>query len=749
MRVLRLLEICAAAAVVASGLGAQGAAALPTVAAWGYDHGGQLGDGTNLDSDLPIAASLEPGTSVTALAAAEGHSLALLSDGTVMAWGAGEIYGSALRESDTPVAVSGLSGVTAIATSASHSLALLAGGSVMAWGGNDYGDLGDGSTKPSEAPVAVRLPRGASATAVSAGEYDSLALLSNGTVLAWGYNFSGQLGDGTTASSDLPVAVALPGGAHAIAISAGWEESTALLSDGSVIAWGNNSLGLLGDGNREGPEKCGAEGCARTPVTVQGLSGVAAISTSLDVTMALLEDGSVVSWGSNYDGQLGDRSTEASYTPVAVSGLSGVTAISSGLDVSLALLEDGTVMAWGYNGYGGLGIGSPLGPESCDGFSCSATPVAVSELSGAQAISAGADHELALGVPSPRVSTSSLPAATVGSGYRQTLGVLGGSAPYTWSLSSGSLPAGLHLNAASGAILGTPSTAGTASFTAEVSDSSAPTPQLATVELSITVLSAPEQAAEYGRCIPEKKGEYREANCQTKSGKLKRGRFEWEPGPAPTCVAVKKGRYSESKCETRDETKGRPEGRFERAPGAGFTSSSGPLTIQAPELDETELTCAAGAGTGEITGAKTGSERVTLTGCQASGKACTSEGPNATPSGEAGVIVTNMLAITPVGPVAANQVFTELVSGEHEPYLFEASCGGLLWRAIGSLGGVQKGDVNVSSLTAATSFAPGEGEQALFAELSETAGASWAGPDACTLLALASDTAAQRTEIKT
>jgi alpha-tubulin suppressor-like RCC1 family protein len=745
---VRLVGLCVMVGFVVSILAAASAAAHGTVAAWGYNHSGQLGDGTTANSDVPVAAALASGVAVTAVSSGELHSLALLSDGTVMAWGAGDVYGSSLEDSDVPVAVSGLSGVTAISTGASHSLALLENGTVMAWGTNDYGDLGDGTTKASTVPVAVRLPAGVTATAVSAGEYDSLALLSNGTVMAWGYNFSGQLGDGTTKTSDVPVAVHLAPGVTVSAISAGWEENLALLSNGTLMAWGNNSFGLLGDGTREGPEKCGQEGCSRVPVAVSGLSGITAISTSLDVSMALLEDGTVRAWGSNYDGQLGDGTTEASYLPVAVSGLGGVTAISTSLDVSLAVLEDGTVMAWGYNGYGGLGDATTTGPENCGGFYCSRMAVAVSELSGVTAISAGPDHNLAIGAPPPSITTAGLPEGQLGTGYSQTLAAIGGATPYTWSLLAGSLPAGLRLDAESGAILGTPTVAGTSSFTVEASDSSTPTPRTATANLSISIGPGGEQAAEYGQCVPERHGDYTGPDCLTKSARAKKGHFEWKPGPAPACVAQKRGKYSESNCETLDEKQGKPKGSFEREPGAGYTSKAGTVTLETPGLGAGKVVCAASTGAGEITGVKTGVETITFTGCETSGKKCTSEGPNSTPSGITGVIVTNLLQTRLVGPVAG-QVRTELTSSEHEPYMVEFGCEGPLFRTIGSLGGVQTGDVNLPSLTSTTTFAIGEGEQALYTELSETGGALWMGPDPSSEVAVAANTAAEKTEIRT
>jgi hypothetical protein len=257
---------------------------------------------------------------------------------------------------------------------------------------------------------------------------------------------------------------------------------------------------------------------------------------------------------------------------------------------------------------------------------------------------------------------------------------------------------------------------------------------------------------EYGQCLGgQKKGNYSEGNCQTvaeKKGKADhKGKFEFRAGPAASCVAVKKGFYSESQCRTRDVKGGKPKGKYEKAAGPGFTATTGAVTLETPGLGE-NVVCAAGSATGEVTGLKTGVERLTLTGCEAAGRRCTSEGSDSTPSGKAGVIVTNLLDASLSEP-AAGEVLTNLTSGEHQPYLVEFGCEGPLYRTAGTLGGVQSGDIDVSSLTSATTFSAGHGEQALYSELSETEGTSWGGPDATSVQATAANTAASAVEIKT
>jgi alpha-tubulin suppressor-like RCC1 family protein len=264
-------------------------------------------------------------------------------------------------------------------------------GTTFGWGENVDGQLGDGTKTPSSTPVA--LSGLGDVTAIAAGGNFGLALLSNGTVMAWGNNGIGQLGNGTTASTPTPLPVT--GLSGVIAIAAGNYHGLALLSNGTVMAWGDNAEGQLGAGTFSGPEKCGVNVCSTTPVAVSGLSDVTSIAAGAGHSLAVLSSGSVMTWGQNNDGQLGDGTTARSSTPVLVTGLSGARAVAGGYEHSLALLLDGSVMAWGNSAVGQLGDGVFSGPETCEA-SCSTKPVAVTGLSGATAIAAGSAHSLAL-----------------------------------------------------------------------------------------------------------------------------------------------------------------------------------------------------------------------------------------------------------------------------------------------------------------------------------------------------------------
>jgi alpha-tubulin suppressor-like RCC1 family protein len=440
----RTVVLAGVVAGLTMALGASAVSASNRAMSWGYNAWGRLGNGsgTFYETDefhlpnwlpAPVCAASTTGecpsgpylNEVSAISAGGAHDLALLSNGTVAAWGENESgqlgdgthtgpgacvfrFGFPREELEelrsctpTPVLVSGLSGVSATAAGSAHSLALMSGGTVMAWGNNDNGQLGGGSTTSSDVPIAVSGLSGV--TAISAGDGYSLALLSNGTVMAWGDNQSGQLGDGTTNDRHVPVPV---GGLTGVsAIAAGGSHSLALLSNGSVMAWGANGSGQLGDGGTE---------TSHVPVAVSGLSGVAAVSAGGEHSLALLGNGSIMSWGDNSAGSLGigggGEAPASSDVPVEVCGvgdsqgqlcatgpfLSGAAAVSAGPDHSMALLNTGAVVSWGAGCRGQLGNGTGAsGRIVCTVRSD--VPVEASGLSDVNGISAGPAYSMVFG----------------------------------------------------------------------------------------------------------------------------------------------------------------------------------------------------------------------------------------------------------------------------------------------------------------------------------------------------------------
>jgi len=292
------------------------------------------------------------------------HTLALMSDGTVKSWGYNGQYqlGIGVNTGNMllPVTVPLPGGAISLADGFYGGYALLENGQVWGWGYNNYGNLGDGTTTQRPVPVRAGSLTGVIKILTSQSQqeaYSVYALKSDGTVWSWGYNGYGQLGDGSVTVRTSPVQVSgLTNVVDVEASNGPYGSPCALKSDGTVWCWGYNGYGQLGDGSTTQ---------RNTPVQVSGLTNVISIeSTGGDApshNCALKSDGTVWSWGYNGYGQLGDGSTTNRYTPVQVSGLTNVKSIFLGggqHGSSYAILNDGTVRSWGYNGYGQLGDGS-------------------------------------------------------------------------------------------------------------------------------------------------------------------------------------------------------------------------------------------------------------------------------------------------------------------------------------------------------------------------------------------------------
>jgi hypothetical protein len=201
-------------------------------------------------------------------------------------------------------------------------------------------------------------------------------LRTDGTVWAWGNNSIGQLGDGTTNRRLTPVQVT--GLTNIRAIAAGEFHSLALKQDGTVWAWGYNYYGQLGDGTTTD---------RRNAFQIQGLTNITAIAVGDFHSLALKQDGTVLAWGYNQFGQLGDGSTQNRLAPVPVSGLTTVRALATGSLHSLALRQDGSVWTWGYNAFGQLGLGNTTDRN---------TPAQIPGLANIVGIAGGWGHSVAL-----------------------------------------------------------------------------------------------------------------------------------------------------------------------------------------------------------------------------------------------------------------------------------------------------------------------------------------------------------------
>jgi alpha-tubulin suppressor-like RCC1 family protein len=321
------------------------------------------------------------GKTLVQITAGYEFTCALDSAGAAYCWGNnqyGQLGNAATLNSNVPVAVDAAAlpagqTITQISAGVVHTCALDSAGTAYCWGWNAYGQLGDGRTTDSSVPVAVAGPLpGANLSQITAGAYVTCALDAAGAAFCWGYNVYGELGDGANSNADVPVAVDTSGvlaGKTLTQINASWYHACAVDTAGAVFCWGRNSYGQLGNASSAD---------SNVPVAVDASGALAGkdltqVTTGAYDSCGLDAAGSAYCWGYDAYGELGDGSTTSSSVPVAVDTgglLAGkvLTQIDAGVWHTCALDSAGAAYCWGGNASGELGD---------DGTSPSAVPVQV------------------------------------------------------------------------------------------------------------------------------------------------------------------------------------------------------------------------------------------------------------------------------------------------------------------------------------------------------------------------------------
>jgi alpha-tubulin suppressor-like RCC1 family protein len=409
------------------------------VRCWGGAASRMRGDGADYNRVTP-APVLGLYDAVQAATGAS-HGCALRATGAVTCWGDNNLgqlgNGTAGTGSSIPIP-SAVTGAVQIGVGLDFSCALLGNGTVKCWGSNSFGALGNGG------PIGPGVYSGSpfpvvgitAAIQLSVGGDFACALLSDGTARCWGNDIAYELGhaapNGATATST-PVAVT--GLSNARQLSAGFSHACALLANGTVKCWGNNVVGEVGNGAKL------PGGVVSSPQPVANLSGVSAVDAGVEYTCALLTTGAMACWGRDSAGELGDGGTTNTSSPVNVINVPAAVDVSAGDATTCALIADGRVYCWGLNESGELGRRTandhpnpPGGPVIGDlhtgqisagsGFTCAltaaalvrcwgrgdlgqlgdgvyhsgpqSTPVAVKNLSGVVAISAGTNYACAI-----------------------------------------------------------------------------------------------------------------------------------------------------------------------------------------------------------------------------------------------------------------------------------------------------------------------------------------------------------------
>lgn len=361
------------------------------VRCWGRNDQGQIGDGTTTNRTSMTAVS--GGTAgAVAVAAGASHSCLLTYAGVVSCWGlnsSGQLGDGTTTNRTTPVSVSLSLPAIAITAGDAHTCALLSDSTVRCWGRNrwtDYsparsGTIGcnDSTTDVFSSPTAVKdgelsgMPTLEGVRAIAAGGRHTCALMAAGTVRCWGLNNWGQVAGGDESSdsraADAPVYQTGQPAITAIAITAGIDHSCAVMANGQVVCWGDDTLGQLGNGTHN----TNFNAVQNTSSTA--LTNVVAVYGGSRTTCALQANSNVACWGVNGSYQTGISSYSNQHQAIQVGApsgetgsLDGIIAVSSGADMSCAFRGNGTVLCWGGNAYGELAISatsSTAVPQFC------------------------------------------------------------------------------------------------------------------------------------------------------------------------------------------------------------------------------------------------------------------------------------------------------------------------------------------------------------------------------------------------
>lgn len=316
-----------------------------TLWAWGDNFYGQLGNGTNVTSFVPI--QVGTANNWKQISNGFGNTMAIKTDGTLWAWGrnnTGQLGDGTFTNKNVPVQIGTATNWKYISSGAYHSIAVKTDGTLWAWGDATYGQVGNGTISGFNVPTQI-----GSATnwdQVAGGFYHSLAIKTDGTLWAWGDNAWGQVGDGTNTNKLSPVQIGTATNWKQIA--GGHAFSLALRTNGTLWAWGINSQAQLGDGTTTDKN---------TPIQIGAFTNYKQVSAGSGYGMAIKTDGTLWGWGINTTGQLGDGTTTTKFTPTQIGTLNNWKLIDCHTH-GASIKTDGTLWTWGFNGNGRLGDGT-------------------------------------------------------------------------------------------------------------------------------------------------------------------------------------------------------------------------------------------------------------------------------------------------------------------------------------------------------------------------------------------------------
>ena len=324
-----------------------------TIWSWGDNNFNQLGDNTNEDKNIPVQEYTAAADWIMG-AFGTSHSAHLKSDGTLWSWGWNSMYGqlgdnSLVNKSVAVQEYTQANDWVYVDAGRYITIGVKSDGSLWIWGGDDYGKFGTNVTNQRSVPE--RGPDGNNWIAIDAGKYHTVAIKSDGTLWSWGGNTDGQLGDGTKENSAIPIQEST----HAtdwVAVSAGDNYTAAIKSDGTLWSWGLNDDGQLGDGTTNSSSIPVQESTHSTDWSV--------VEGKIRFTAAIKADGTLWAWGDNSEGNLGDGTQNDSSVPIKEpTGATDWAYVAIGHGYVTAMKTDGTIWTWGFDDDGVLGNGDP------------------------------------------------------------------------------------------------------------------------------------------------------------------------------------------------------------------------------------------------------------------------------------------------------------------------------------------------------------------------------------------------------
>ena len=279
------------------------------------------------------------------------HNVIIKNDGTLWAWGSninGQLGDGTTENKNTPTQIGTDSNWKTVIAGGSHTMAMKKDGTLWAWGFNSNGNLGDGTTIHKSIPTQIGTDSDWKFITMN-NNGSSFAIKNNGTLWAWGYNFYGQLGDGTTTNKTIPTQVGTA--TDWKTVTAGYYHIMAIKNNGTLYSWGYNDYGQLGDGTITQKN---------SPTQIGTASDWKSVVTGSLYSMAIKNDGALWAWGSNNKGQLGDGTTTNKTTPIRIGTATDWKTVTAGDDNTMALKNNGTLWAWGDNSFGQMGDGTTI-----------------------------------------------------------------------------------------------------------------------------------------------------------------------------------------------------------------------------------------------------------------------------------------------------------------------------------------------------------------------------------------------------